>query len=85
MTVQEANKRGDSDEQVLAFAMQQDRAVLTINRRDFIQLHRQNNNHAGIIICKQDHDWQRLTDNIERAILEHEPLKGKLVRIKRAS
>lgn len=83
LTVQEADNRGDSDEQVLEFATEQDRAVLTINRRDFIKLHRQSSDHAGIIVCKQDHNWQRLANNIDQAITDNEPLPGKLVRIKR--
>ena len=85
LTVQDAGKRGDSEEQVLEFATQQERAVLTINRRDFIRLHQQRNAHAGIIVCKQDHDWQRLAINIDRAIIENAPLRGKLVRVRRES
>jgi len=52
-----------------------------LNRRDFIRIHRQCSEHAGIIICKQDHDWERLANNINRCIANNQPLKGKLVRV----
>ena len=43
------------DEQVLAFATEQRRAVLTLNRFDFIRLHRETQAaHAGIIVCTRD-------------------------------
>ena len=85
LTVQEAGKRGDSDRQVLEFATEQERAVITINRKDFIRLHKESSNHGGIIACKQDHNWQRLTTNVEQAVIDNEPLKGKLIRVKRQS
>lgn len=53
LTVQDANRRGDPDEHVLAFATSKQRTVLTINRKDFIRLHYRTPNHAGIIVCKQ--------------------------------
>ena len=42
MTVQEAGKANQEipDDEVLAFASVEGHAVLTINRRDFIRLHR---------------------------------------------
>lgn len=83
LTVQEAARQGDSDEKVLAFAAQQERIVLTINRRDFIRLHRQDPDHAGIVVCKQDHDWQRLAANVNRVLTDSESLKGKLLRVRR--
>ena len=39
LTVQEAGNVGDSDPDVLTFAIASDRAVLTQNRRDFVKLH----------------------------------------------
>lgn len=59
LTLQEADNRGLSDEEVLAFATLQRRAVLMLNRKDFIKLHRVNSNHAGIIACSRDDNWQR--------------------------
>jgi predicted nuclease of predicted toxin-antitoxin system len=42
LTVQEAGKGNQAipDEEVLNFAIQEERAILTLNRYDFIQLHR---------------------------------------------
>ncbi|WP_412768527.1 DUF5615 family PIN-like protein [Leptolyngbya sp. KIOST-1] len=50
LTVQEAGQanRRIPDEEVLQFAISQDRAVITQNRRDFIKLHNQSSAHAGI-------------------------------------
>lgn len=53
LTVLEAGKAEQAvqDDEVLAFALQQERAVLTINRKHFIALHRTSPTHAGIIVC----------------------------------
>ncbi len=40
LTVQEAGNAGLPDEDVLAFAVSENRAVLTLNRRDFFRLHK---------------------------------------------
>ena len=42
LTVQQAGKDnlGIPDEEVLTFAIRENRAVITLNRRDFIRLHR---------------------------------------------
>lgn len=43
------------DEQVLEFATGQRRAVLTLNRSDFICLHKETAGaHAGIVVCTRD-------------------------------
>ncbi len=54
LTVQEAGNANQRipDEQVLAFAVSQERAILTINRIDFIRLHRRE--HFGIVVCTID-------------------------------
>ena len=85
LTVQEAGQANQRipDEAVLAFAIGQDRAVLTVNRADFIRLHKQNSNHAGIIVCTEDLNRQRLCDRIHAAISEIDSLKGKLIRVNR--
>jgi predicted nuclease of predicted toxin-antitoxin system len=71
------------DENVLAFAANNERAVLTRNRRDFIRLHRLQANHAGIIICTEDPDFEQLAIRIDQAIFGEESLKGKLIRVNR--
>ena len=43
------------------YATRQNRAVLTLNRRDFIRLHQQSSAHAGIVVTKDDADKILLT------------------------
>jgi predicted nuclease of predicted toxin-antitoxin system len=85
LTVQEAGNAGQgiSDEAVLAFAVEQERAVITINRRDFIRLHHHSATHAGIIVCTQDPDLDGQAQRIHQAISARETLTGQLIRINR--
>lgn len=88
LTVQEASNAnlGIPDEDVLAFAVTKERAVLTLNRIDFIRLHASQPNHAGIIVCKDDQqDRQRMATRISEAISNVETLRGMLVRVNRPS
>ncbi|WP_333046283.1 DUF5615 family PIN-like protein [Microcoleus sp. S13C4] len=56
LTVQQAGNANQKipAEEVLAFAVSIDRAILTLNRRHFIRLHTLEQDHAGIIVCKDD-------------------------------
>ncbi|HEY9873358.1 MAG TPA: DUF5615 family PIN-like protein [Candidatus Obscuribacterales bacterium] len=85
LTVQEAGNanQGIPDEEVLAFAVSDNRVVITLNRQDFIQLHRANTDHAGIIVCTNDTDRSRMASRINEAIATGEPLPGKLIRVVR--
>ena len=83
ITVQEAGNAGLSDPEVLEFAINNGRAVLTQNRRDFIKLHSQNPNHAGIIVCTNDRNIERLADRINQAIAYKTTLLNKLIRVNR--
>ena len=66
--------------------LQNERAVLTLNRIDFIRLHASQPNHAGIIVCKDDQqDRQRMATRISEAISNVETLRGTLVRVNRPS
>ncbi|MEI6444480.1 MAG: DUF5615 family PIN-like protein [Nostocales cyanobacterium ELA583] len=49
--------QGIPDDEVLAFATQEKRVLVTLNRDDFIALHRTGIYHTGIIICKDDRDY----------------------------
>ena len=71
------------DEQVLAFATRRQRAVLTLNRREFIELHMQQSDHAGIIVCTQDADTSGQAERIHAAIADMESLHGSLIRVNR--
>ena len=85
LTVQEAgnDNLGIPDEEVLAFAIKDNRAVITLNRQDFIRLHRINSEHFGIIVCTNDTDRSRMANRIDEAISARESLEGKLIRVVR--
>ena len=79
-----ANQR-ISDQEVLAFGAGQNRAILTLNRRDFVHLHRDSSGeHAGIIVCtRDDSDPRVFAGRIDKAIAEQGALPGCLVRVTR--
>ena len=58
-----------SDDDVLNFARENNRIVLTFNRKDFIRLHRQNSTHSGIIVCTEDNDYIALANRIHEALI----------------
>jgi predicted nuclease of predicted toxin-antitoxin system len=85
LTVQEAGNANQEipDDEVLAFASADNRALLTINRRDFIRLHRQQSEHCGIIVCTADLDFERQARGIHEAIAALPALGNQLIRINR--
>lgn len=85
LTVQEAGQANQRipDDEVLAYATGLNRAVLTVNRADFIKLHKQNSNHAGIIVCTEDLNREQLARRIHAAILSENILAGELIRVNR--
>lgn len=85
LTVQEAGQgnAGVTDSAVLAFAIGQDRAVLTFNRRHFINLHRRVSSHRGIIVCTRDDDVVGLAFRIHQAVMNGPTLDNQLLRVNR--
>lgn len=85
LTVQETGNanQGIPDEEVLAFAVSQERSILTINRDDFIRLHRRDDNHFGIIVCTNNRNWEQFAARINEAVATEQSLKGKLIRVVR--
>ena len=85
LTAQEAGQAnlGVTDSAVLAFAIAQARAVLTFNRRHFINLHRRIVSHRGIVVCTRDDDVPGLAGRIDLAIRSCPGLDGQLLRINR--
>lgn len=73
------------DEAVIAFASERDRAVLTLNRWQFIGRHKRNPKHTGLVVCTPDPDTQGQAARIDEAVRELETLRGALVRINRPS
>ena len=71
------------DLEILRRATELGRAVLTPNRRDFIRLHNRNPNHAGIIACTQNLDFEQLAKQIHLAIEEEDTFANRLVRVYR--
>lgn len=85
LTVLEAGKAEQAiqDDEVLAFAKEQERAVLIINRKHFIALHRSEPNHAGIIVCTFDADFTGQAERIDAALRECSDINGQLIRVNR--
>jgi len=75
------------DDQVLAFATETRGAALTLNRFDFIRLHRQSGGaHAGIIVCtRDDADPSAFAARTHASLIECGDTSGKLIRIVRPS
>lgn len=71
------------DEDVLEFARHENRALLTLNRKHFIRLHKGNPYHAGVIACTFDGNFAALAHRIHTAIASQSELSGQLVRINR--
>jgi len=85
LTVNESGRANQRipDPEVLAFASQLERALLTINRRQFIHLHEIYPDHAGLIVCTQDMDTEGQATRIHEAVLPFASLQGQLIRVNR--
>ncbi len=85
LTIQDTGRAGEAmpDDAVLAYATAQGRAVLTLNRRDFIRLHLASVEHAGIIVCTLDPDFPGQAERVHQALLVNNDLRGSLVRVNR--
>jgi hypothetical protein len=71
------------DASVLTAATSYQRAVLTVNRKHFRQLHLDDDNHAGIILCTYDPDFAAQALRIHHAIEQFNSLQGRLIRVNR--
>ena len=85
LTIQDTGKADQAvpDEEVLAFAVREARAVLTLNRKHFVHLHREKPEHSGIIVCTFDPDFFAQAERIHAAISPESELTDKLIRINR--
>lgn len=75
--------QGIPDNAVLAFATQQERILITLNRDDFIALHQSDVPHTGIIICKDDRDSLGQAQMLDLCLRENLDLTNRLIRIKK--
>ncbi len=85
LTIQETGQANQSlpDEDVLAFAYAEGRILLTLNRKHFIQLHREQREHCGIIVYSVNPDFIGLAQRIHKAIGAQAQISGALIRINR--
>ena len=85
LTTEEAGLAGQGvpDAEILRFATRGGRAVLTLNRRDFVRLHTAQPGHGGIIACTYDSDFERQARRIDAEITTQTRLPGLLLRVNR--
>ena len=68
---------------MLAFAAEQQRILLTLNRRHLILLHNAGKRHAGIIVCTFDPDFVSLARRVHTMLAQEPDMRQKLVRVNR--
>jgi len=77
--------QGIPDDEVLQYAAAQHRILLTLNRRDFISLHRTMPAHAGIVVCTFDTDFSAQAGRIDAVLLTIISPVGQLLRVNRGA
>jgi predicted nuclease of predicted toxin-antitoxin system len=75
---------GIPDEEVLAFAHADSRAVLTHNRKHFRNLHNAGLPHSGMVLCTEDTDLGSLAARVDQALLQVIHLTARVIRVTRA-
>ena len=85
LTTAESGRAGQAipDRDVLAFAVAEQRIVVTLNRRHFIRLHHTTPTHAGLVVCTFDPDFVALAQRIHTALEAQPQMAGQLVRVNR--
>jgi hypothetical protein len=84
-TVRETGKadRATPDTEVLAFAISERRAILTMNRKHFIALHATIPDHAGVVVCTFDIDFAGQAQRIHQQLTGQDDISGRLIRVNR--
>ena len=72
-----------SCQSVLEFGIESNRVIITLNRDDFIELHRQNQKHCDIVICKADRDYQGQVEFLHSYLETQVALESRLIRVKK--
>jgi len=67
----------------MAEASKDRRALLTLNRKHFVLLRREQSQHAGIVACALDVDFERQARRIHRTLETQPELTGQLLRVNR--
>jgi hypothetical protein len=70
------SNQGIEDDAVLRFAVETGRRIITLNRKDFMRLHRNNADHSGIIVCTKNRDYAGFADKIDSVIQQAGDLAG---------
>jgi hypothetical protein len=85
LTIQETGQANQSlsDEEVLAFACTERRMLLTMNRKHFVRLDREQREHCGIVACTPDGDFAGLAQRVHEAIEAYGQVARPLVRVNR--
>ncbi len=73
--------RGVLDKDLLRRAASEGRAVVTLNRRDFVRLHKRDRNHGGIVVCTADTDMHALSSRIHDQIRNIDDLAQQLIHV----
>ena len=85
LTTYESGRAGQRfpDDDMLAFAVNEKRVLLTHNRRHFVQLHTRQPDHCGIIVCTVDTNMIALAERIHAIIQANPNLDRQLYRVNR--
>ena len=85
LTVAESGKSNSAtpDLDVLEFSTQENRVLVTLNRRHFIRLHKTVPTHAGIIVCTFDPEFVRQAKRIHKKVAARKTMHGRLERVNR--
>ncbi|OGP88742.1 MAG: hypothetical protein A2157_07025 [Deltaproteobacteria bacterium RBG_16_47_11] len=85
LTMHEAGQVGESmlDEAVLSFSKSEGRALLSLNRKHFIRLHKMIPDHPGIIVCSFDSDFAGMARRVHEIVESIPQVSGRLFRINR--
>lgn len=74
--------QGISDSEVLSYATNAGRIVITENRQDFIDLHQTIPDPAGIVICKVDRDYAGKVEILHNFFIQDvQPIENRLLRV----
>jgi predicted nuclease of predicted toxin-antitoxin system len=85
--VVESDKAGSRwpDEEVFREAQRQQRAILTLNRRHFLSLHRHHPVHSGLILCTHNPDPLNFAAQLHEKLMQTPLLNNQCLRIYRPS
>ena len=75
--------QGIPDDEVLQFSIQESRTVITFNRDDFVKLHWSGIRHCGLIICKDDRNYNGQAEVLQDWFAQNDSLNDRCLRVKK--